>query len=137
MPTAIVLYLGQLRTEALHAASENKIITDAPIDNHGQGQAFSPTDLVASALASCLLTIMGIVAARHDLDIRGARAEVQKIMADSPRRISAIHVDITMPPAAADFTPAQRQLLENAARACPVAHSLSADIQQIINFQYP
>jgi uncharacterized OsmC-like protein len=137
MPTAIVLYLGQLRTEALHLASENQIITDAPTDNHGQGQAFSPTDLVASALASCLFTIMGIVADRHHLDIKGARAEVQKIMADQPRRIGAIHVDITMPPAAANFSLAERQLLENAARTCPVAKSLSADIQQVINFKYP
>jgi putative redox protein len=137
MPTAIVIYKGDLRTEAQHVASQDNIITDAPLDNQGKGQAFSPTDLVASALASCMLTIMGIVAARHALDIVGSRAEVDKIMGSNPRRISAIHVTLFMPAAAANFDDSSRQLLENAARTCPVAQSLSPDLQQIIRFVYP
>jgi uncharacterized OsmC-like protein len=137
MPTAVVVYMGDLRTEAQHIASQNNLITDAPVDNQGKGQAFSPTDLVATALASCMLTIMGIVAQRHELDIVGCRVEVEKIMGSNPRRISAIHVTLFMPAAAANFDAAQKQLLENAARTCPVAQSLSADLQQVIQFVYP
>lgn len=137
MATSTVIYRGDLRTEALHIASQNAILTDAPTDNHGKGEAFSPTDLVATALGSCMLTIMGIIAARENLDIVGTTTTITKIMADNPRRIGEIRIQMQFPPAAASFSPADRQRLENAARTCPVAQSLDPEIKQIIDFQYP
>ena len=132
MPTSTVIYLGDLRCQATHTASTTEIYTDAPVDNQGKGQAFSPTDLVATALANCMLTIMGISAQRHNLDISQAKATVQKVMsADSPRRIVKIAVIIEMPKA--NFSEKEQQLLENAARACPVSKSLSAELEQDIN----
>ena len=92
--TSKVKYLGELRTQSTHVASNNSIITDAPIDNHGKGEAFSPTDTVATALASCLLTIMGIKAKQFKIDIRGTIAEVKKIMGENPRRIDSIIINI-------------------------------------------
>src|SRR5688572_22909494 len=98
MITSTVKYLGQLRTEAVHLKSGNTIITDAPTDNHGKGEAFSPTDLVATALASCMISVMGIVAMKEGItQADGATAEVTKIMYPDPRRIGEIHVTITMP----------------------------------------
>jgi len=133
MPTSSVIYLGDLRCQSVHTASQNAIVTDAPVDNQGKGEAFSPTDLVATALANCMLTIMGISAARHDLDIKGATATVQKIMsADSPRRIVRIEIKVQMP--ANNFSDKDKTLLENAARACPVAKSLHPDLEQDIEF---
>lgn len=137
MAISTVIYKGQLRTEAMHLPSENMIITDAPKDNHGKGEAFSPTDLVATALASCLLTIMGIVAQRHDWNIENTKAEVSKIMGENPRRIARIEVKITMPEQSKDFDAKTRQMLENAAKTCPVAQSLHEDLQQQIEFIYP
>ncbi len=130
--TSTVIYLGDLRTEATHLQSGNVILTDAPTDNQGKGEAFSPTDLVATALASCMLTIMGIVAKRHELAIEGAFIHVKKIMADNPRRIGAIDIIIEMPEN--NFSDKERQLLENAAHTCPVSKSLSPDVQQNIEF---
>lgn len=135
MATAIVIYEGDLRTTATHIASDNTIITDAPVDNHGKGEAFSPTDLVSSALASCMLTIMGIAARTHQLDIVGTKAEVTKVMQAQPRRIAAIQVDITFPHH--KYTEKERLLLERAARTCPVALSLHPDIDQQLAFIYP
>ena len=129
---SIVEYTGELRTEVKHLASKDLIITDAPIDNNGKGEAFSPTDLVASALSSCLLTIMGIRAEKLGLNITGATSDVVKIMASDPRRISEIHVTITMP--LGDFESGHKKVLEAAARTCPVALSLHPDIKQNIEF---
>lgn len=137
MAISTVIYKGQLRTEALHLPSDNLIITDAPKDNHGKGEAFSPTDLVATALASCLMTIMGIVAQRHDWNIENTKAEVTKIMGENPRRIARIVVKITMPEQSKDFDAKTRQILENAALTCPVAQSLHPDLEQDIQFVYP
>jgi len=95
--TAKVVYQGNLRTEATHLKSGNKLITDAPTDNHGKGEAFSPTDLAATSLASCILTIMGIAADKRDIDISGAEAAVTKVMVSDPRRIGRIEVNILMP----------------------------------------
>ena len=92
-----ITYLGELRTEAVHLRSGNKIITDAPVDNRGKGEAFSPTDLTAASLASCILTIMGIAAMDKGIDIEGAQASVAKIMASGPRRIEGIEIEIRMP----------------------------------------
>lgn len=133
MNTATARYAGNLRTEATHSASGTTIFTDAPVDNHGRGEAFSPTDLVSAALASCMMTIMGIVAERHQLDLTGVRFDVTKHMAAEPRRIRQIDVQFRMPAA---LTSKDRALLENAARTCPVALSLNPEIRQEVQFLY-
>jgi uncharacterized OsmC-like protein len=132
--TSTVQYLGDLRTEATHLYSGTKIITDAPLDNQGKAEAFSPTDLCATSLATCLMTIMGISARNHGLDMTGARAEINKIMASDPRRISRVEIHITMP--ANGFTDVQKKILETAARTCPVAFSLAEGIEQVIDFEW-
>ena len=116
--TATARYAGHLRTEATHTASGNLIQTDAPVDNHGRGEAFSPTDLVSTALGSCMMTVMGIVAERHSWDLVGSTFAVLKHMsAEAPRRIAQIDVTFTLPAA---LTPTERTLLERAAHTCPV-----------------
>lgn len=132
--TAEVNYKGELRTSAVHLRSQNGIVTDAPTDNHGKGENFSPTDLVATALASCMLTVMGIAASKRELDITGAAASVNKIMASDPRRITRVEINITMPKG--NFTDSQKALLEKIARNCPVAKSVHTDIDQVINFEW-
>ena len=131
--TSRVTYLGDLRTECEHLQSENKIITDAPVDNQGKGEAFSPTDTVATALASCMFTIIGIKARDLQVDIKGARAEVTKTMAADPRRISGIKVALQFP---ASYEEKTRKIFERAARTCPVLQSLHPDIKLDINFSY-
>lgn len=133
MSTASARYAGQLRTEATHTASGNTILTDAPVDNHGRGQAFSPTDLVSAALGSCMMTIMGIVAERHSLDLTGVTYSITKHMAAEPRRIRQIDVQFQLP---ASLSAKDRQMLENAARTCPVALSLNPEIRQEVQFEY-
>ena len=134
MSTISTIYSGNLRTQATHNASLNSIITDAPLDNNGRGEAFSPTDLVCAALGSCMTTIMGIVANRHQLNIEGTRIEITKIMAAEPRRIAEIILQFTLPPH--QFSEKERALLEHAARTCPVALSLHPDIKQTVTFDY-
>ena len=130
---AQVEYKGQLRTEAKHLRSGSVIVTDAPIDNQGKGEAFSPTDLVATALASCMITIMGIVAERDGIDIEGVTADVDKIMSKEPRRIGEIKIIITFK---SILTTDQRGKLERAAKTCPVSGSLHEDIKETIEFSY-
>ncbi|MCF8247700.1 MAG: OsmC family protein [Saprospiraceae bacterium] len=130
--TSTVTYNGDLRTTCTHLASGNQIVTDAPVDNQGRGEAFSPTDLVATALGTCMMTIMGIKARDLGLNIEGARADVNKIMAADPRRIAKVEVTFTMPPN--HFTEKDKSLLEAAALACPVCKSLSLDCEQAIKF---
>lgn len=134
MATAQVNYNGNLRTEATHIKSSTGIITDAPTDNNGKGEAFSPTDLVATALSSCMLTIMGIKANQSDIDIDGIKSEVTKVMSSNPRRIDEIHVAITMP--AKEYSVKERKMLEAAAKTCPVALSLHPDIKQFVQFNW-
>ena len=134
MVTITTRYDGDLSTTALHGPSGNEIQTDAPKDNEGQGRFFSPTDLVGTALGSCMLTIMGIVARRHELDIAGATATVVKEMSSAPRRIGRLPVVLRIPGA---FTGEQRQMLENAAHGCPVHKSLHPDIDATIAFEWP
>tara|TARA_B100002051_G_scaffold136619_1_gene129794 strand:+ start:840 stop:1241 length:402 start_codon:yes stop_codon:yes gene_type:complete len=129
-----VTYKGSLRTEAIHVQSGNTIITDAPIDNHGKGEAFSPTDLVATALASCMLTIMGIVANRNHLKINGTTAEIEKIMGANPRRINEIKISIRFNE---NFDKKTKRKLENAALTCPVSNSLNEKLNESIKFIYP
>jgi len=136
MATSIVYYTGGLRTEATHLQSGNQIITDAPTDNHGKGEAFSPTDLVATALASCMLSVMGIVSLKEGITpTDGAKAEVLKVMYPDPRRIGEIHIKLTMP--ARSFTDKEKTMYERAAHTCPVAKSLHPDLKQVIEFVWP
>ena len=130
--TSKVIYSGDLRTNATHVKSNTSIITDAPTDNHGKGESFSPTDLVATALASCLLTIMGIRSRDMNVSIEGATAEIEKIMSSGPRRISEIVIVVTMPKN--DFSDKDKIILEKAARTCPVALSIHPDTKQTIDF---
>lgn len=134
MPTATAHYLGHLRTEATHVASGTVIHTDAPVDNHGKGEAFSPTDLVCVALASCIVTTMGIVADRHRLDLAGSTYATTKHMStEAPRRIARIEVALRLP---AGLAASDRALLERTARTCPVALSLHPDVDKQITFSY-
>jgi putative redox protein len=132
--TSKVTYLGGLRTEAQHLASQETIITDAPKDNQGKGEAFSPTDLVATALASCMITIMGIKARDLGIDLTGTQAEITKIMGTEPRRISTLQIQLTFN---SSFDSKTQTLLERAALTCPVAHSLHPDIRQEVLFIWP
>jgi uncharacterized OsmC-like protein len=127
--TSKIVYLGNLRTEAEHLKSGNKIVTDAPIDNQGKGEAFSPTDLVATALGSCMATIMGIRARDHNLDIEGTEINIEKIMASEPRRIEKVNISIRMP--SNDYSDSDKELLEETARGCPLCNSLIPGIAKL------
>lgn len=129
--TSKVIYKGALRTEATHIRSGNTIITDAPTDNKGKGEAFSPTDLVATALASCMLTIMGIKADEMNINIEGTSAEAKKIMAAGPRRIAQVIIVINIPISADEKT---KNILEKSALTCPVDKSLSDSMIRDIKF---
>jgi putative redox protein len=129
------VYQGELRTEAEHIKSANKILIDAPVDNNGKGEAFSPTDLVCSALASCMITIMGIVANRENLDIKGLKVDIEKIMAQNPRKIAEIKLDFVMP-ASVQMSDKQKEVLKRAAHTCPVALSLDPSVKQTVNFNF-
>ena len=131
--TSVVFYSGNLKTESQHLQSGEKIITDAPIDNKGMGEAFSPTDLAATSLANCMMTVMGITANRHNIDINGARADVEKFMGVNPRRIVKIKIDFHFP---MSYDTETMKLLEKSALNCPLAKSLSASISQNIHFNY-
>ena len=134
METIRTMYLGELRTKAIHVQSSEELLTDAPVDNQGKGEYFSPTDLVATALASCMLTIMGIIANRYNFNIDGTTVKSTKIMTDSPRRIGEIIVDINFPKTV--YSKKEQTLLEQAAKICPVAMSLHPDIKQTIIFNF-
>lgn len=135
MATTQTVYLGELRTEMTHLRSGSKIITDAPVDNKGRGEFFSPTDLVASSLGSCILTIMGIAAREHGFSIDGAKCSITKVMAENPRRISEIIIDFDFPKAV--YTDKQKKILEYCVMTCPVSLSLHQSINQkvTLNFQ--
>ncbi len=135
MATVETTYLGGLRTEATHTQSGATILTDAPTDNHGKGEAFSPTDLVAAALGSCMMTLMGISADRHDIKLEGTKLSITKVMStEAPRRIAEVIVEVRFPQ---NYSDKERRLLENAAEACPVAKSLHPDCKQSFTYIYP
>jgi uncharacterized OsmC-like protein len=134
MKTSKIVYQGGLRTLATHIKSGKEVITDAPPDNNGKGDAFSPTDLLATALGSCMLTIMGIAANTHNINIDGTTIDITKVMAAEPRRVSEVIVEFTM--AKNNYTDKEKTILENAAFTCPVAKSLSADLKQTVTFNY-
>lgn len=131
--TSKVTYLGNLRTENVHLKSGNSYITDAPIDNNGKGEAFSPTDTVATGLANCMLTVMGIKARNMNVDMAGTTAEVTKTMAADPRRISKVDVVVDLPFQADEKT---KTILEHTAKTCPVFYSLHPDIDVSITFNW-
>lgn len=135
MTKMISKYLGNLRTEAIHEQSGTKLVCDAPLDNHGKGESFSPTDLVATALGACMLTIMGISAETYGYDIVGTTLETEKIMGTNPRRIVEIKITFNFPKDR-KFTAQQRRVIEAAARTCPVANSLHPDIKKTLVFNY-
>ncbi|MCK5400610.1 MAG: OsmC family protein [Flavobacteriaceae bacterium] len=131
--TSKVIYKGNLRTENTHLKSGDTYITDAPIDNKGKGEAFSPTDTVATGLANCMLTVMGIKARDLDVNMDGTTAEVTKIMAPDPRRISKIEVVLNLP-FKADAK--HKKILEHTAKTCPVLYSLHPEIEKTISFNW-
>ncbi|HUW05650.1 MAG TPA: OsmC family protein [Williamwhitmania sp.] len=134
METVRTKYIGELRTEALHVRSGNKIVTDAPIDNQGRGEFFSPTDLLATSLGSCMLTIMGISARTHGFDIDGTDVKITKIMGTNPRRVVEVVVELTFPHN--NYSVKERKLLELASKECPVANSLHPDLKQNVIFKF-
>lgn len=135
MPTIQTIYQGNLRTKATHVASGNTLITDAPVDNNGKGEAFSPTDLVCAALGSCMMTIMGIVAEREKIELRDTKFEIIKTMASNPRKIAKIEIVFDMK-ANISLSAEQQEKLKRAALTCPVALSLHPDVEQVVSFTF-
>jgi putative redox protein len=134
MTTLTTHYQGSLRTENIHTRSGTVVITDAPVDNQGKGEAFSPTDLVCTALSSCMLTTMGILAERENIDMRGMKTEVVKIMGANPRKIAEIQIIMSHDTLVA--TEEQKKKLRNAALTCPVALSLHDSVKQSITLNF-
>ena len=133
MNTFEIKYQGNLRTKAIHLDSGSEINTDAPKDNHGLGETFSPTDMVCTALASCIITIMAIAVEKDSIDIRDTTAFVKKTMGNNPRRITKIEIDITFPK---DYDSRTKTILERAAFNCPVHQTLSENVEKNISFTY-
>ena len=132
--TSKVIYLGDLRTECEHVKSSDKFITDAPTDNNGKGEAFSPTDTVATALASCMLTVMGIKAKQMEgVELKGSTAEVTKIMKADPRRIARVEIKLNLQGVQ---TEKEKKILEDTAKTCPVLNSLHPDMEKEIVFNW-
>ncbi|MCX6257375.1 MAG: OsmC family protein [Bacteroidia bacterium] len=134
METVSTIYLGDLRTRALHIKSGAEIITDAPVDNQGRGEAFSPTDLLATSLGSCMLTIIGIAAREHGFSIDGTEVKITKIMESQPRKVKEVVIEMNLP--ANNYTDMQKKIIELATRTCPVALSLHPDLKQTIMLNY-
>jgi len=134
METTRTKYLGDLRTEMLHVRSGKVVITDAPVDNKGKGEYFSPTDLVASALGSCIFTIMGIAALEHGFSIEGSSCTITKIMTDTPRRIGEIKIEFDF--RGSDYTDKQKKILEYCVKTCPVALSLHESVVKSVTFKF-
>ncbi|UYQ91545.1 OsmC family protein [Chitinophaga horti] len=135
MQTAEIVYNGELRTTSTHVRSGTVVETDAPVDNNGKGERFSPTDLVSSALGSCMMTLMGISAKQHNWNIDGTKISILKIMGTDPRRITGVNVEITFP-AGHGLGEKERAILERTALTCPVAKSLHPDIVQDVKFNW-
>lgn len=134
MITVKTKYLGDLRAESRHLQSGNRLITDAPTDNQGKGEAFSPTDLLATSLGSCILTIMGIKARDHGIDITGTEVEITKIMAAEPRRVGEVIVEFFFPDRS--YTEEEKKLVESVAGSSPVPLSLHPDLKQTLRFHW-
>ncbi len=126
MATSLITYNGGLRTTSEHLKSGTTIITDAPVDNKGQGASFSPTDLLATSLGNCMLTIAGIAANEHGFNIDGATCEITKLMGEAPRRVTGIQVNLTFP--ANNYSEKERLIIDRAIKTCPVMYSIHPDI---------
>lgn len=134
MNTAKVIYKGGLRTEATHLRSGDTLQTDAPVDNNGKGEAFSPTDLLATAALSCMITVMGIAAEKHDLSMGEVAGEVKKVMTAAPRRVAELHIELRI--SNHNLNEAEKGLLERAALSCPVTRSIHPEIMVNVKFSY-
>jgi uncharacterized OsmC-like protein len=134
METARTVYLGGLRTSATHVRSGNTIITDAPVDNKGKGEAFSPTDLLATSLGSCMMTIIGIAAQTHKFNVDGTDIRITKIMAENPRRVSEVIVEFDFPERA--YSEKEKAIIWHAAKTCPVLLSLHPDLIKTIRLNF-
>ncbi len=134
METIKISYQGNLRTLATHIASGTTLISDAPLDNHGKGESFSPTDLLCSSLGSCMLTLMGIAGNTHHISIEGTEVKITKIMASNPRKVGEIIVELLLPKL--NYTEKQKKILELAALTCPVYLSLSSEVKKTVTFVY-
>ena len=134
METARTIYKGDLRTEMTHVRSGSVIITDAPVDNKGKGEFFSPTDLVASALGSCIFTIMGIAAREHDFSIDGTKCSITKIMTEKPRKIGEVRIEFDFTGHA--YTDKQKKILDSCVKTCPVALSLNDSVFQNVTLLF-
>jgi putative redox protein len=134
MTTSTLKYLGNLRTELTHVQSGKVVITDAPTDNNGKGEAFSPTDLMSASLCACMITIMGVAAQTHNFSIEGATAEITKIMSANPRKVSEIKVEITFPKN--NYSDKEKRIIEHIANTCPVALSLHPDLKQNVKLRF-
>ena len=134
MATIHTEYTGELRTVATHLQSGKTIITDAPVDNQGKGEAFSPTDLLAASLGSCMITIMGIAAQTHGFNIDGTKAEITKIMASNPRRVGEIKIELYFPDI--QYSAKEKKIIEAAAFSCPVYLSLHPNLIKSINLHF-
>jgi len=134
METSRITYTGDLRTEAVHARSGQMFITDAPIDNQGRGEAFSPTDLLATSLGACAITVVGIAARTHGFNIDGTEIKITKIMASDPRRVSEVIVEMDFPQVR--YSEKEKQIIRHTINTCPVGQSLHPDLKQtfILNF---
>jgi putative redox protein len=133
-PGMTVTYQGELRNRAEHIKSGNTLITDAPTDNHGKGEAFSPTDLLCTSLASCMITLMGITANSKGIHLGKVEASIEKVMYSEPRRVVEIHIHLMVENK--EYSDKEKAILENAALTCPVAKSIHPDIKQEISFSY-
>lgn len=132
MATVKTIYTGNLRTKAVHLKSNSELITDAPVDNHGKGEAFSPTDLLATSFGCCMITVVGIAADAHGFSIDGAEITTTKVMYEEPRRIGELNVEIKFPPN--NYSEKEKNIIINTAKTCPVAKSLHPDVKQDIRF---
>lgn len=134
METSRVLYTGDLRTEATHVKSGQSFITDAPLDNQGRGEAFSPTDLLATSLGACAITVVGIAARTHGFNVDGTSIKITKIMVSDPRRVGEVIVEMDFP--AEKYTEKQKSIIRHTINTCPVGQSLNPELKQtfILNF---
>ena len=135
MATVETKYLGNLRTESIHLQSGNKLITDAPTDNQGKGESFSPTDLLATAFGACMLTIMGIAAKTHGFNVEGAAIETTKVMGTNPRRVVELITQVTLPHN--NYSAKEKKIIELTAKECPVFNSLHPELKKTVTFIYP
>jgi putative redox protein len=135
METSRIIYTGDLRTEATHVKSGQTFITDAPVDNQGKGEAFSPTDLLAASLGTCAITVVGIAARTHDFNVDGTTIKVTKIMASEPRRVGEVIVEFNFP--AFKYSEKEKAIIRHTINTCPVSQSLNANLKQtfVLNFQ--